>query len=115
MRTDYHVIRGARGAKVALVGRDGRTTKYDASLVGFNPDKDDAVLQIDAGRRSDQVKPISIGESKGLRVGQTTLAIGNPFGLDHTLTVGVVSGLGREVTSPTGRPITNVIQTDVRG
>jgi hypothetical protein len=48
----------------------------------------------------------------GLRVGQLALAIGNPFGLDHTLTAGVIGGVGREVKSPTGRPITNVIQTD---
>merc|ERR1719408_376055 len=56
--------------------------------------------------------PINIGASTGLKVGQSALAIGNPFGLDHTLTVGVVSGLGREVRSPSGRPISNVIQTD---
>jgi len=107
--TNYHVIRGAQAAKVALTGSDGRTIKYDASLVGYNPDKDVAVLKINS---RNPLKPIAIGTSKGLRVGQTTLAIGNPFGLDHTLTVGVVSGVGREVTSPSGRPITNVIQTD---
>jgi len=56
--------------------------------------------------------PINVGTSTGLRVGQTSLAIGNPFGLDHTLTSGVISGIGREVRSPIGRPITNVIQTD---
>lgn len=107
--TNYHVIKGARGAKVGLTSSDGRTSTYDAKLVGYNPDKDVAVLQIDSGRA---LTPIPVGASKALRVGQTTLAIGNPFGLDHTLTVGVVSGLGREVTSPSGRPITNVIQTD---
>ena len=107
--TNYHVIRGAQAAKVVLTSGDGRTSRFDASLVGFNPDKDVAVLQIETGGAS--LRPINIGESAGLRVGQTTLAIGNPFGLDHTLTVGVVSGLGREVASPTGRPITNVIQT----
>ena len=56
--------------------------------------------------------PIDVGISKGLKVGQSAFAIGNPFGLDHTLTVGVVSGIGREVKSPIGRPISNVIQTD---
>ena len=105
----FHVIKGAQAAKVVLTSNEGRTTKYDAKLVGYNPDKDVAVLKIDA---SSAAEPITIGESATLRVGQTTLAIGNPFGLDHTLTVGVVSGLGREVTSPSGRPITNVIQTD---
>ena len=64
------------------------------------------------GKREGELRPIELGESAGLRVGQTTLAIGNPFGLDHTLTVGVVSGLGREMTAPSGRPITGVIQTD---
>jgi S1-C subfamily serine protease len=58
------------------------------------------------------LRPIAVGTSKGLKVGQQALAIGNPFGLDHTLTVGIISGTGREVRSPIGRPITNVIQTD---
>jgi len=106
--TNFHVIKGAQAANVVLTGRDGRTSNFPAKLVGYNPDKDVAVLQIDAAA----AQPIALGNSAALRVGQTTLAIGNPFGLDHTLTVGVVSGLGREVTSPSGRPITNVIQTD---
>lgn len=107
--TNYHVIRGSKGAKVGMMMDDGSTKTFDASLVGFNPDKDVAVLKIDSPTR---LRPLSIGSSSNLRVGQTTLAIGNPFGLDHTLTMGIVSGLGREVQSPSGRPITNVIQTD---
>lgn len=107
--TNFHVIKGAQGAKVVVTGDKGRTTTYDAKLVGYNPDKDVAVLKIDTKA---QLTPLPLGDSAPLRVGATTLAIGNPFGLDHTLTVGVVSGLGREVTSPSGRPITNVIQTD---
>ena len=87
-----------------------RSMLYDASLVGYSPDKDVAVLQIDAG--SSLLTPIKLATSTPTRVGQTALAIGNPFGLDHSLTVGVISGLGREMTSPSGRPITNVIQTD---
>ncbi|KAL7486628.1 hypothetical protein ACHAW6_012228 [Cyclotella cf. meneghiniana] len=71
---------------------------------------DIAVLKVDAP--IDELRPIEVGTSQGLRVGQGSLAIGNPFGLDHTLTTGVISGLGREVRSPTGRPISNVIQTD---
>ena len=59
-----------------------------------------------------EIFPINVGTSSGLKVGQYALAIGNPFGLDHTLTAGVISGIGREVRSPIGRPITNVIQTD---
>jgi len=108
--TNYHVIRSAKAAKVVVTDDRGLQRRYDAKLVGFNPDKDVAVLKIDAGVK--QPPPIAIGASSALRVGQTALAIGNPFGLDHTLTVGVVSGLGREVQSPSGRPITNVIQTD---
>jgi len=108
--TNYHVIRSAQAAKVVVTDGSGLQRRYDATLVGYNPDKDCAVLKIDAGAA--RPPPIAIGSSAALRVGQTTLAIGNPFGLDHTLTVGVVSGLGREVQSPSGRPITNVIQTD---
>jgi S1-C subfamily serine protease len=108
--TNYHVIRSAEAAKVVLTDENGLQKRFDARLVGYNPDKDVAVLKIDAGLS--RPPPISLGSSSSLRVGQTTLAIGNPFGLDHTLTMGVVSGLGREVQSPSGRPITNVIQTD---
>ena len=108
--TNFHVIRNAQAAKVVVTGEGGgTTTTYNAKLVGYNPDKDVAVLKIDPKAR---LTPLPLGSSAPLRVGQTTLALGNPFGLDHTLTVGVVSGLGREVTSPSGRPITNVIQTD---
>jgi len=83
---------------------------YKAKVVGFDPDKDIAVLKIDAPVYD--LNPLELGSSKGLKVGQEALAIGNPFGLDHTLTVGVISGTGREVRSPSGRPISNVIQTD---
>ena len=83
---------------------------YKAKVVGTDPGKDIAVLKVDAP--VDMLYPIQIGQSSELKVGQLGLAIGNPFGLDHTLTVGVISGLGREVKSPIGRPISNVIQTD---
>jgi len=104
--TNFHVIRSASGAKITLA--NGKT--YDASLVGYDADKDIAVLQIDA--LQSELTPISIGDSKSLKVGQNTFAIGNPFGLDHTLTTGVLSGLGREMKSPTGRIISNCIQTE---
>ncbi|KAL3771877.1 hypothetical protein ACHAWO_008663 [Cyclotella atomus] len=83
---------------------------YKARVIGVDPTKDIAVLKVDAPMN--ELRPIAVGTSQGLRVGQGSLAIGNPFGLDHTLTTGVISGLGREVKSPTGRPISNVIQTD---
>lgn len=83
---------------------------YKATVVGVDAGKDVAVLKVEA---PDHVLyPIDVGTSTGLKVGQLALAIGNPFGLDHTLTAGVISGLGREVKSPIGRPITNVIQSD---
>lgn len=83
---------------------------FTAKIVGVDPGKDIAVLKIDA----DPVFlfPIAVGTSKGVKVGQQAMAIGNPFGLDHTLTSGIISGTGREVRSPIGRPITDVLQTD---
>lgn len=87
-----------------------KRTVFKARIIGVDPGKDIAVLKIDAPEEI--LYPIQVGKSMGLIVGQTALAIGNPFGLDHTLTAGVISGLGREVKSPIGRPITNVIQTD---
>ena len=83
---------------------------YKARVVGVDPSKDIAVLKVDAPKS--ELFPISVGSSTGIKVGQQALAIGNPFGLDHTLTSGIVSGLGREVRSPIGRPISNVIQSD---
>ncbi|CAN1320556.1 Protease Do-like 1, chloroplastic, partial [Linum perenne] len=86
-------------------------TAYDATVVGFDQDKDVAVLRVDAPK--DKLKPIPVGVSADLLVGQKVYAIGNPFGLDHTLTTGVISGLRREISSAaTGRPIQDVIQTD---
>jgi S1-C subfamily serine protease len=87
---------------------DGST--WEASLVGSAQEKDLAVLHIEAPRS--QLRPIRIGTSFDLRVGQTVLAIGNPFGYDHTLTSGIVSALGREIESTDGVPIRDVIQTD---
>lgn len=104
--TNYHVVRGARSVKVTLADH----TSWDASLVGKEPDKDLAVLRIEAP--PSQLKPIAIGASDDLRVGQSVFAIGNPFGLDQTLTTGVVSALGRTIMSMTGRKIEGVVQTD---
>ncbi|MEE8169666.1 MAG: trypsin-like peptidase domain-containing protein, partial [Phycisphaerae bacterium] len=83
---------------------------YDARLIGAVRDKDLAVLKIDAPRR--MLRPLPIGESHDLRVGQSVLAIGNPFGLDYTLTTGVVSALDREIQAVSGRTIQGAIQTD---
>ncbi|QDT98149.1 Putative serine protease HhoB precursor [Gimesia aquarii] len=104
--TNFHVIQKADEVSVTLA--DNSTWK--ATYVGFAPSKDLAVLKINAP--SEQLRPIKVGASTDLQVGQTVLAIGNPFGLDQTLTIGIISGLGREIISVTGRSIRNVIQTD---
>jgi len=104
--TNFHVIQGASSAKVTLA--DNST--WDAQLVGMAPDQDLAMLSIKAPRS--QLRPIPVGTSADLQVGQKVFAIGNPFGLDQTLTTGIISALGREITAVTGRTITGVIQTD---
>jgi S1-C subfamily serine protease len=104
--TNFHVIRDAARAEVTLA--DGST--WEASLIGYAREKDLAVLHIEAPRS--QLRPIPIGTSSDLRVGQTVLAIGNPFGYDQTLTTGIVSALGREIEATDGTPIRDVIQTD---
>jgi len=103
--TNFHVISGGDRFLVNLGGEE-----LDAELVGVAPHKDLAVLRVDAPR--ELLHPIRLGSSAGLLVGQRVLAIGNPFGLDHTLTIGVVSALGRELASPGGLPIRDVVQTD---
>ena len=104
--TNLHVVRGAEDLLVTLSDQ----SSYKAELVGFDVDNDVAVLKINASGKA--LRPILLGRSSPLQVGQSVLAIGNPFGLDHTLTTGVVSGLGRSMPSVSGRPIRNVIQTD---
>ena len=104
--TNFHVIQNASKIQVTLSDR----TVYEAKVVGQEPNKDLAVLKIDAPAA--KLRPIPVGQSSTLRVGQSVYAIGNPFGLDQTLTTGVISALGREITSLTGRPIRDVIQTD---
>jgi len=102
---------GALGSSGSTVLKDFTRSVYKAKVVGVDPTKDIAVLKVDDVPIR-ELRPIEVGTSTGLRVGQGSLAIGNPFGLDHTLTTGVISGIGREVKSPIGRPISNVIQTD---
>ena len=104
--TNFHVVQSASGAVVSLSGH----RSYKATLVGSAPQYDVAVLRIGAPR--DQLKPIPLGTSHDLLVGQKVFAIGNPFGLDQTLTTGIVSALGRSIQSVSGRPIEDVIQTD---
>jgi len=104
--TNYHVVQMGDRASVTL----NDNTTYPATIVGSAPDKDIAVLHIDAPPQ--KLLPLPLGQSATLKVGQKVLAIGNPFGLDQTLTTGVVSGLGREIKSVTQHSIFDVIQTD---
>jgi S1-C subfamily serine protease len=104
--TNYHVIEQAQELEVTL--SDHSTHK--AEVVGLAPEKDLAVLKLLT--RPEKLRPIPLGASADLLVGQRVLAIGNPFGLDQTLTIGVVSALGREIQSATRRRIAGVIQTD---
>ncbi|MCL4112315.1 UNVERIFIED_CONTAM: hypothetical protein GTU68_015045 [Idotea baltica] len=104
--TNFHVIQDADKATVTLSDQ----STWDADLVGYAPEKDLAILKIDVPRS--KLVPIPVGTSEDLMVGQSVYAIGNPFGLDQTLTTGIISALGREIKSRTGTPIRDVIQTD---
>ncbi len=104
--TNFHVAEAGQELSVVLADR----SEWPARVVGVAPDKDLAVLKIDAP--TEKLTPLPVGDSSDLLVGQRVYAVGNPFGLDNTLTVGVVSALGRELQSPSGRTIRDVIQTD---
>jgi S1-C subfamily serine protease len=103
--TNYHVVQGSDSQKVTL-----GETQYDAKTVGFARDQDIAVLRIDAP--PSKLVPMRVGTSADLQVGQKVYAIGNPFGLDYTLTNGIVSALGRTIQGVSGATIFDVIQTD---
>ncbi|GMH44565.1 hypothetical protein BSKO_12517 [Bryopsis sp. KO-2023] len=106
--TNFHVIRQASEVQVTL----SSGSQYMAKVVGIDSEKDVAVLKIDDNNPG-ELNPVAVGSSGDLVVGQKVFAIGNPFGLDHTLTTGVISGIGREISSGTGdRALQDVIQTD---
>lgn len=117
MITNYHVVNGGpagrpggelpRKVSVKLAGTNEQVV---AKVVGWEVDKDLCVLKIDPNAMP--LTPIEVGTSSDLRVGQSVLAIGNPFGLDFTLTTGIVSALGRDIDGAGGRPIKDCIQTD---
>jgi S1-C subfamily serine protease len=105
--TNAHVVDGAESVQVTL-GEDGES--FDAEVVGADPSTDVAVLQVDAP--ADQLHPLALGDSSDVEVGDPVVAIGNPFGLDRTVTAGIVSALQREINAPNGFTIRNAIQTD---
>lgn len=108
--TNFHVVEGANTWRVTLSDQ----TTWNAKPIGVARDKDIAVLRIDAPPQqlAGRLHPIHVGTSRDLEVGQKVFAIGNPFGLDQTLTTGIISGLERQIKSDNGRTIDGVIQTD---
>jgi len=107
--TNFHVINKVDNALVTITKNKEKFT-YTAKLTGIDPDNDLAVLKIDAPKEDLQL--INYNPKTEINVGQFAFAIGNPFGQDHTLTTGIISGINRELSAPTGRKIYNVIQTD---
>ncbi|KAK6917150.1 hypothetical protein RJ641_017901 [Dillenia turbinata] len=115
--TNYHVVAklatdtsGLQRCKVFLTDTSRHTLSKEGKIIGFDPAYDLAVLKVDV--EGNNIKPVAVGTSRNLRVGQSCFAIGNPYGYENTLTTGVVSGLGREIPSPNGRAIRGAIQTD---
>ncbi len=104
--TNVHVVKGAQELTVTLADK----STYNAKVIGTDPDNDLAVIKINAPAQKLHVIPL--GDSQSLNIGQKVLAIGNPFGLDRTLTSGIISGLGRPLKTANGRTVDNVIQTD---
>ena len=104
--TNFHVVDGARSLNVTFQNQQS----FPAKIVGVEPRKDVAVLKVDAPKSL--LHPVRVAKSNDLEVGQKTIAIGNPFGLDHTLTTGIISALGRHMQGAGGVTIRDMIQTD---
>lgn len=104
--TNYHVVENAKKLEVTLFNG----SKWEAMLVGSDPSNDLAVIKINAP--PEILKPIPFGDSSILKVGQKAIAIGNPFGLERTLTVGIISSIGRTLRAVNGRLMRGIIQTD---
>ena len=107
--TNFHVVNKCTNATVKFINKEGVLKEYVPKLVGYDSDKDIAVLKVDAS----DLKSIPFSSDKNIKVGQYCYAIGNPFGKPYSFTMGIISGKGRELTSPSGRKISNVIQSDV--
>jgi S1-C subfamily serine protease len=104
--TNYHVVGDARSVQVSFSNNDS----MKAEVIGKDPATDVALLKVQASSRA--LKPLALGDSDGVHVGDQVAAIGNPLGLDRSITLGIVSALHRSLTSPEGTPIDRVIQTD---
>src|SRR5688572_20591443 len=104
--TNYHVVEGANEIRVTL--HDGQS--YEGSVIGYDPPNDMAVVKINAP--ADDLVPIELGDSSKLRVGQVVYAIGNPFGLERTMTTGIISSINRSLPSRAGRTMRSIIQID---
>ncbi len=104
--TNYHVVEGAQDIRVGFSGQE----PVPATLIGTDPSTDLAVLKVDLPARA--LMPLPLGDSDGVTVGDSVVAIGNPFGLDRTITAGIVSAVQRGITAPNGFRIDHVIQTD---
>lgn len=116
--TNFHVVNGGplgssagQAPRKVLVKLQGCEEHLEATVVGTEPDKDLAVLKVDPSEVR-HLRPLEIANSSELKVGQGVLAIGNPFGLDWTLTEGIISALGRDIQGAGGRPIKDCVQTD---
>jgi len=105
--TNFHVIENAETLEVSLSDQ----SQYSARIVGIDEQNDLAIIKID-NAPEDQLHPITLGNSGTIKVGQKVLAIGNPLGLQNTLTVGIISSLGRRIQTESGELVDNVIQTD---
>jgi S1-C subfamily serine protease len=104
--TNNHVVDGASQIDVTLAG--GVSAR--AEVVGTDPGNDLAIIEVDLP--ADQLKPVKLGDSSKVRVGEFVIAIGNPFGIEATITDGIVSGIGRTLASGSGRPLRQLIQSD---
>jgi S1-C subfamily serine protease len=104
--TNYHVVRGANAVQVSFSNNE----RFKAKLVGVDPSTDIAVLQVNVKARA--LKALPLGNSDGVRVGDQVIAIGNPFGLDRSVTAGIVSAVQRRIEAPNNLSISHVIQTD---
>jgi S1-C subfamily serine protease len=104
--TNYHVVRGASSIQVSFSNNEN----FKARLVGVDPSTDIAVLKV--GVKARALKPLALGDSDTVRVGDQVIAIGNPFGLDRSVTAGIVSAVQRRISAPNNLSIAHVIQTD---